>query len=163
MDREKEFVAEALPLFKALYATARRLTGNAHDAEDLVQETYLRGYRSFHTFARGTNLRAWLYTILHNVRADGYRKAGRSLKTDELIGEGPAVAPLQVQRGAELDLERALQRVPEVFREAVILRDVEELSYEEIARVLGIPGGTVMSRVHRGRALLRLALVEPAR
>ena len=150
-------------MFKALYATARRLTGNAHDAEDLVQETYLRGYRAFHRFAPGTNLRAWLFTILHNVRADAYRKAGRRLEAGELLGEGPAVAPLQVQLGAELDLERALARVPEVFREAVILRDVEELSYEEIAQALGIPIGTVMSRIHRGRALLRLALEEPSR
>lgn len=163
MDRDDQFAAEALPLFKALYATARRLTGNAHDAEDLVQETYLRGYRAFDRFAPGTNLRAWLFTILHNVRADAYRKAGRALEAGGLLDDGPAVVPLQAQLGAELDLERALSRVPEVFREAVILRDIEELSYEEIAQALGIPIGTVMSRIHRGRALLRLALKEPGR
>lgn len=163
MDRDERFAAEALPLFKVLYAAARRLTGSAHDAEDLVQETYMRGYRAFDSYAPGTNLRAWLYRILHNVRADAYRKAGRTPEAGELPGDGPAVAPLQVQFDAELDLERALSRVPETFREAVILRDIEELSYEEIAHVLGIPIGTVMSRLHRGRALLRLALKEPDR
>lgn len=163
MDRDERFAAEALPLFRALYATALRLTGNPHDAEDLVQETYLRGYRAFDRFVPGTNLRAWLFTIFHHVRADAYRKPGRALEVGELLGEGPAVAPPQDQLGAELDLERALARVPEPFREAVILRDIAELSYEEIAAVLGIPGGTVMSRIHRGRALLRQTLAGRAR
>lgn len=163
MDRDERFAAEALPLFKVLYAAARRLTGNAHDAEDLVQETYMRGYRAFDTYAPGTNLRAWLLAILHNVRADAYRKAGRTAGACELPEDGPAVDPPQVQLDAELDLERALARLPEMFREAVILRDIEELSYDEIARVLGIPIGTVMSRIHRVRALLRLALEEPQR
>lgn len=163
MDRDLRFAAEALPLFRALYATALRLTRNAHDAEDLVQETFLRAHRGFDRFVPGTNLRAWLYTILHRVRADAYRKAGRSPETTELLGDGPAIAPLQNQVTAELDLERALALVPEVFREAVILRDIDELSYEEIARTLGVPIGTVMSRIHRGRALLRQALQDPLR
>jgi RNA polymerase sigma-70 factor (ECF subfamily) len=162
-DRGDRFAAEALPFFKALYATARRLTGNVHDAEDLVQETYLRGYRSFDRFETGTNLRAWLYAILHNARADALRKSRPMLVADEPVGDGPALPPLQLQIGAEVDLERALARVPEQFREALVLRDIEELSYDEIARVLGVPIGTVMSRLHRGRALLRQVLQEPHR
>lgn len=158
MDRDEHFTAEALPQFRALYATALRLTRNAHEAEDLVQETFLRAYRGFDRFTPGTNVRAWLYTILHRVRADTFRRAGRSPIESELLGEGPALPPIQDQLGAELDLERALGRVPEVFREAVILRDIAELSYEQIAQVLEIPIGTVMSRIHRGRALLREVL-----
>lgn len=158
MDRGERFAAEALPHFRALYATALRLTRNVHDAEDLVQETLLRGYRGFDGFQSGTNLRAWLHTILHRARADTYRKARRSPETTELLGDGPAQAPMQHQTSAELDLERALACVPEVFREAVILRDIDDLRYAEIARALDVPIGTVMSRIHRGRLLLRLAL-----
>lgn len=160
-DREETFAAEALPLFRALYATARRLTGNVQDAEDLVQETYLRGFRAFDRFEPGTNLRAWLYSILHNARTDALRKRRPMRIVDEPVEDGPAQAPEQHQLGAELDLEKALARVPEVFREALILRDIEELSYEEIARALDIPIGTVMSRLYRGRAVLRQALQEP--
>jgi RNA polymerase sigma-70 factor (ECF subfamily) len=162
-ERDERFAAEALPLFKALYATARRLTGNVHDAEDLVQETYLRGYRAFDRFEPGTNLRAWLYSILHNARADALRKRRPMRIADEPLEGGPALPPPQLQLGAQLDLEKALACVPEVFREALILRDVEELSYEEIARALGIPIGTVMSRLYRGRAVLRQALQGPGR
>ena len=163
MDRDERFAAEALPLLKALYATALRLTRNPHDAEDLVQETFLRAHRGFDGYTPGTNLRAWLYTILHRARTDAHRKAGRSIDAIELLDDGPGVAPAQDQVSAELDLERALQRVPEVFREAVILRDVQDWSYDEIARALDVPIGTVMSRIHRGRALLRQALTGPAR
>ena len=161
--RDERFAAEAMPLFKALYSTARRLTGNVPDAEDLVQETFLRGYRAFDSFQQGTNLRAWLYAILHNTRADALRKQRPLRVVNELASDGPALAPLQDQLGATLDLERALERVPEQVREALILRDVEELTYEETARALGVPIGTVMSRLHRGRALLRQVLQEPDR
>jgi RNA polymerase sigma-70 factor (ECF subfamily) len=162
-ERDDTFATLALPLFRALYATARRLTGNAHDAEDLVQETYLRGYRAFHSFEPGTNLRAWLYAILRSARADALRKRGPVLVADAALEGGPALPPLQLQLGATWDLEAALARVPEVFREALVLRDVQDWSYDEIARALDVPIGTVMSRLSRGRALLRRALQEPRR
>ncbi len=137
------------------------MTGNAADAEDLVQETLLRAFRGFERFRRGSNIRAWLYTILHRVRTDAFRRAGRRVQTEELAVDGPAVPPPQegLVWGGEA-VERALLRVPEVFREAVLLRDVEELSYAEIATALDVPQGTVMSRISRGRALLRRALGE---
>jgi RNA polymerase sigma-70 factor (ECF subfamily) len=159
VDRNERFEAEALPHLRSLYGTAYRMTRNAHDAEDLVQETFLRAYRAFDRYEAGTNIRAWLYTILHRVRTDAFRRAGRSPSTVELVGEGPAVPPPQdaLARGGE-DLERALQGLPEAFRTAVVLRDVEDFTYDEIARILSVPIGTVMSRIHRGRALLRQAL-----
>lgn len=159
VSRSDRFEAEALPHLKALYATAWCLTRNAHDAEDLLQETFLRAYRSFDGYAPGTNIRAWLYTILHRARVDALRRRGRAPETVELAGEGPAVPAAQeaLASGGE-EIARALAALPEHFRAAVVLRDVEELSYEEIARVLEVPIGTVMSRIHRGRALLRRAL-----
>ena len=139
------------------------MTRNAHDAEDLVQETFLRAYRGFDRFQPGTNIRAWLFTILHRVRADAFRRAGRSPRTVEMIAEGPAVpAPQEALASGAEDIERALAALPEVFRVAVVLRDVEELSYDEIAAALAIPVGTVMSRIHRGRGLLRTALAKKA-
>ena len=159
MTREERFESEALPHLKALYATAYRMTRNAHDAEDLVQETYLRAFRAFDRYQPGTNIRAWLFTILHRARTDGFRKQGRSPQTVELVGEGPGVAPAQdaLASGAE-EILRAMEALPEVFRNAVVLRDLEEFSYDEIARILEVPVGTVMSRIHRGRSLLRSAL-----
>jgi RNA polymerase sigma-70 factor (ECF subfamily) len=141
---------------QALYAGAYRLTRNPADAEDLVQETYLRAFRAFHLFTPGTNIRAWLFTILYRARADRSRKAARSPRTVELLHEGPAVAPPQdeLARGQE-DVLRALDRLPEPFRNAVVLRDMQDFTYEEIASILGVPIGTVMSRIHRGRSLLR--------
>ena len=162
MDRDERFRNEAIPHLRALYGTAWRMTRNAHDAEDLVQETYLRAYRGFDGYEPGTNIRAWLHAILNRVRADHYRKVGRSPQTVELVGEGPSVPPPQdaLATGRE-EVERALADLPEVFRTAVVLRDVQELSYDEIARALDVPIGTVMSRIHRGRALLRAALSRP--
>ena len=140
------------------------MTGNAHDAEDLVQETLLRAYRGFSRFAPGTNIRAWLYTILNRARTDAFRRRQRSVPTTELDADGPAVPPPQdaLAHGGE-DLERALAALPEPFRMAVVLRDVEDFTYQEIAGMLDIPIGTVMSRIHRGRTLLReqLAGVRP--
>ena len=159
MDREDRFEADALPHMRSLFGTAYRMTGNRHDAEDLVQETYLRAYRGFDRFEPGTDIRAWLFTILYRTRTDAFRRKGRSPRTVELADEGgPAVPPPQDALSAEGDLSRALSRIPETFRAAVVLRDVEEFSYDEIARILGIPIGTVMSRIHRGRGLLRQAL-----
>jgi RNA polymerase sigma-70 factor (ECF subfamily) len=137
------------------------MTRNAQDAEDLVQETFLRAYRAFDGFTPGSNIRAWLYTILHRVRTDAFRRSRRSPRTVEMTGEGPSVPPPQdaLAQGGE-DLARALTALPDVFRSAVVLRDVEDFSYQEIARILDVPIGTVMSRIHRGRALLREALGE---
>lgn len=159
MDRNERFEAEALPHLRSLYGTAYRMTRNVHDAEDLVQETYLRAYRAFDRYTPGTNIRAWLYTILHRVRTDALRRAGRTPATVELVDDGPPVPPAQdaLASGGE-EIARALDRLPEAFRIAVVLRDIEDLTYQEIAESLGIPIGTVMSRIHRGRALLRTAL-----
>jgi RNA polymerase sigma-70 factor (ECF subfamily) len=151
----RRFEAEAIPLMRGLYASACRLCGNAVEAEDVVQETFLRAYRSFHLYQPGTNIRAWLYTILHRVRVDFLRTAMRSVRVEPL-DEGVFAAP-QRSPLATHDLERALGRVDEPFRTALVLRDVEDLSYAEIAEVLRVPVGTVMSRIHRGRALLRAA------
>jgi RNA polymerase sigma-70 factor (ECF subfamily) len=156
---DERFEREAVPHTRSLYSTAYRLTRNSADAEDLVQETFLRAYRAFEGYTPGTNIRAWLYTILYRVRADHYRRVGRSVQTVELEGDGPGTAPQQDQmaRGQE-DVARALAVLPECFRAAVILRDIQEFSYEEIATILDVPIGTVMSRIHRGRALLRKSL-----
>jgi RNA polymerase sigma-70 factor, ECF subfamily len=160
LTREERFEMEALPHLKSLYGTAYRMTRNSHDAEDLVQETFLRAYRGFDRYQPGTNVRAWLYTILYRVRTDAFRKAGRTLRTVEMADHHePAVAPPQdaLHAGGE-DVSRALMSLPEVFRTAVVLRDVEEFTYEEIARIMEVPVGTVMSRIYRGRAQLREAL-----
>ena len=148
---------------QALYAGAYRLVRNAADAEDLVQETYLRAFRAFHLFTPGTNARAWLFTILYRVRADHFRKAARSPRTVELVNEGPAVAAAQDQlAGGQEELRRALDRLPDTFRSAVVLRDMQDFTYVEIAAILQVPIGTVMSRIHRGRSLLR-GMLQPGR
>jgi len=159
VSRDERFESEAIPHMRSLFATAYRMMRNAHDAEDLVQETLLRAYRAFDRYSPGMNIRAWLYTILHRARTDAFRRAGRAPLTVELAGDGPGVPPAQdaLASGAE-DIERALQGLPEVFRTAVVLRDVQDFTYDEIARILEVPIGTVMSRIHRGRALLRVAL-----
>jgi RNA polymerase sigma-70 factor (ECF subfamily) len=161
VNREERFEAEAVPHLRSLFGTAYRMTRSVHDAEDLVQETFLRAFRGFDRFTPGTNIRAWLYTILYRVRTDALRRAGRSPATVELTNDGPAVAPGQDALGGSEDLVRALDALPEVFRVAVILRDVQEFTYEEIAQILEVPIGTVMSRIHRGRALLRITLGGP--
>ncbi len=156
---ESAFEQEALPVMRQLYGTAYRITRNGADAEDLVQETYLRAFRAFRGYTPGTNIRAWLFTILYRVRTDQLRRRGRSPHTVAILDDGPAVAPAQdaLANGHE-EVARALGEVPELFRAAVLLRDVQEFSYDEIAKILEIPIGTVMSRIHRGRALLRKAL-----
>ena len=159
MNREERFEAEAIPHLRALYVTAYRMTRNAADAEDIVQETFLRAFRAFDRYTPGTNIRAWLYTILYRVRTDAFRRSGRSPETVELLDDGPGVPPPQdaLASGGE-EIARALDGLPEAFRAAVVLRDVQEFSYAEIARILDVPIGTVMSRIYRGRALLREAL-----
>ncbi len=160
MSLDERFESEVMPHARSLYGTALRLTRNPQDAEDLLQETLLRAYRGFAGYRPGTNVRAWLFTILHRVRTDMLRKRGRSPQTTELTDDGPAVPAdyeARLTAGNE-EVQRALAEVPEVFRSALVLRDVEEFSYEEIAGILGVPVGTVMSRIHRGRAHLRRLL-----
>jgi len=176
-DRSREFEEVALVHLDALYRSALRLTHNRSEAEDLVQETCLRAFRGFHRFNPGTNCRAWLFTILRNAFLNRIRQAGR----DVLAGESvdlesttfPGVAETLPARGhpdeeffqtvLHGDVDRALKALPLPFREVVILADLEGLAYKEIAQVVGCPVGTVMSRLSRGRGLLRQALGRLAR
>jgi RNA polymerase sigma-70 factor (ECF subfamily) len=160
------FGTEVLGYLEPLYATAMRLTRNRADAEDLVQDTVVKALRFQARFERGTNLRAWLYTILHNTWRNRLRDTAReavdvdSERIEELAAtaDGPTEfeTPERVLLRATMDadLRDALDELPDAFRQAVWLRDVEELSYAEIAKVLDVPLGTVMSRISRGRRLL---------
>ena len=116
MTRDQRFEAEALPLLRSLYSTAHRMTRNPQDAEDLVQETYLRAYRAFDRYQPGTNIRAWLYTILHRVRTDALRRSGRRPETVEMTGDGPAVPAEQLALSEGEDVGQALAALPEAFR-----------------------------------------------
>ena len=167
------FASEVLGLLEPLFATALRLTRNRSDAEDLVQDTFVKAFRFAERFERGTNLKAWLYTILHNTWRNRRRDAARdTVEVDsERVEQAAAVGgptahdtPEHILLRATLDadLQAALDELPEAFREAVWLRDVEEFSYAEIAEMLGIPIGTVMSRISRGRRLLFERLSSPA-
>jgi RNA polymerase sigma-70 factor (ECF subfamily) len=149
----------------SLYRTALRLSGRPQDAEDLVQETYLRAWRSLHTYKPGTNPKAWLFRILHNAHIDRFRASSRTVQTvDELEGQDPAFVvhetPESLVMAGLMDAEvrQALMEIPEVFRACLVLADLEGFSYQEIADILGIPRGTVMSRLFRGRRAMRLAL-----
>jgi RNA polymerase sigma-70 factor (ECF subfamily) len=164
----RAFETEALSYLNGLYAAAWRLTRNPIEAEDLVQETYLRAFRSADSFQAGTNLRAWLYTILHNTHRNRRRDAGRDPVTlDEDVVDRAADLPGRAETPEQLllhqtldgDLQAAFDSLPEVFREAVWLRDVEEFSYAEIAEMQDVPIGTVMSRIARGRRLLHDRLI----
>jgi RNA polymerase sigma-70 factor (ECF subfamily) len=157
------FAAEALSYIDSLYGTAMRLTRRPADAEDLVQDTYLKAFRSAAQFERGTNLKAWLFTILHNTFRNMRRHDGRnpvdvdSEAVEQAAGDSTReYSPEQLLTRASLDadLQAALDSLPDTFRQAVWLRDVEELTYAEIARVLDVPIGTVMSRISRGRRAL---------
>lgn len=162
------FEADALSHIDSLYGTAMRLTRRPSDAEDLVQETYLKAFRSSAQFQRGTNLKAWLFTILHNTFRNMRRRDGRNpVDVDSGVVEqagNPAreYTPEQILTRASLDgdLQAALDALPDAFRQAVWLRDVEELPYAEIAQVLGVPIGTVMSRISRGRRALYERLAD---
>src|SRR3954451_19561097 len=170
------FEAEALASLDSLYRAALRLTRVPADAEDLVQETYLKAFRSADTFEPGTNLRAWLFTILHNTARNRARDRARdTVAVDSEAVEraadvppsgGPAETPepLLLRQTLAPELQAAIDGLPDAFREAVWLRDVEEFSYAEIARMLSIPVGTVMSRISRGRHLLfdKLKALRPA-
>ncbi|HEY0875510.1 MAG TPA: sigma-70 family RNA polymerase sigma factor [Vicinamibacterales bacterium] len=157
------FTQEALSYIDSLYGTALRLTRKPADAEDLVQDTYLKAFRAADQFQRGTNLKAWLFTILHNTFRNMRRHDGRNpIDVDSEVVEQAADAagiqhtPEQLLTRATLDadLQAALDDLPEAFRQAVWLRDVEEFTYAEIAKMIDVPIGTVMSRISRGRRML---------
>jgi len=167
------FVREALSYIDSLYGTALRLTRRTQDAEDLVQETYLKAFRASDQFERGTNLKAWLFTILHNTFRNIRRHAGRnpvdvnSETVEQAVdraAEEQTPEQLLTRATLDADLQAALDEMPEAFRQAVWLRDVEEFTYAEIAAMLGVPIGTVMSRISRGRRMLyaRLAATRAA-
>jgi RNA polymerase sigma-70 factor (ECF subfamily) len=160
---DDEFTREALSYVDSLFGTALRLTRRPADADDLVQDTYLKAFRSASQFQRGTNLKAWLFTILHNTFRNMRRHDGRNpIDVDsEYVDQAPARAPnglspeeILTRATLDVDLQSALDSLPGAFRQAVWLRDVEELTYAEIAGVLGVPIGTVMSRISRGRRAL---------
>jgi RNA polymerase sigma-70 factor (ECF subfamily) len=176
-DLRRRFEAEALPMLSGMYSAAYRLTRNAADAEDLVQETFLRAYRAFHQFTEGTNLKAWLYRILMNTFINSYRKKQRQPQTisDEEIedwylysrmaadGSEPSAETSVIESLPDEDVQEALSSLPEQFRISVLLADVEGFSYKEIAEITGVPIGTVMSRLHRGRKALEKRLWEVVR
>ncbi|MFI5307018.1 MAG: sigma-70 family RNA polymerase sigma factor [Polyangiales bacterium] len=172
-----EFEAEVLPHLDVLYANAMRLTHRQADAEDLVQETVLRAFRFFDRFERGSNVKAWLLRIQYNTFVNRYRRSTkeREIKdsmmhepTGENVVSRDALRALTNPTGTALrpliaaEIEAALAELPEDHRMVVVLADAEELSYKEIAEVLGCPIGTVMSRLHRARRALRVRLLEHA-
>ena len=169
---EDDFSGATLEFLDSLYGAALRLTRNADRAQDLVQDTYLKAIRARGRYTTGSNLKAWLYTILHNTWRNRQRDGARSrVSFDSAVveeaAEGASLGPsghvespetLLLRSTIDADLQQALDALPESFREAVWLRDVDELSYQEIASVLGVPIGTVMSRLSRGRKQLFLLL-----
>ncbi|MBS1788509.1 MAG: sigma-70 family RNA polymerase sigma factor [Acidobacteria bacterium] len=162
--RLESFEAQALGFADQLYRVALRLCRNREKAEDLIQETYLQAWRSFHRFEIGTNLRAWLYKIMFNVHYSILRRDKLQLiPTEETIAETLAYDPPTPQRLTEEEVLAALEKLPRDFQIPIMLADVEKLSYREIADVMEIPIGTVMSRLHRGRKILRTELVKYAR
>lgn len=173
-----DFERDALAHLDALYSMALRLTRSPADADDLVQDTYLKAHRFSDHFEAGTNLKAWLFKILTNTFINKYRRATREREVIEDAGQGPvgegvmshaAMCALTDPVGTALaplvsaEIQRALDTLPEDYRTMVLLADVEELSYKEIADVVGCPIGTVMSRLHRARKQLQLHLYEHAR
>ncbi|HKF30001.1 MAG TPA: sigma-70 family RNA polymerase sigma factor [Candidatus Binataceae bacterium] len=176
-EKRKLFEAEALPHLDSVYAMAVRLVRNADDANDLLQETVLRAWRFFDQFQPGTNCRAWLLTILFNNFRNGYRRASREqpasatgdfdhrLEAASLSNEPQQGNPETVvsSRSMDREVESAFNSMPDEFRSALLLIDVQELSYREASQVLEVPVGTIKSRVSRGRTLMRQALQSYAK
>jgi len=175
-ERRVAFERDVVPVMGQLYPAALRMTKNASDAEDLVQETVAKAYAAFHQFRPGTNLRAWLHRILANTFINGYRKRrrepaaqlGADFRDEWQIGADPLSPPARsaeseaMDRLADSDILRALRDLPEEFRAAIYLADIEGYPYKEVAEIMGTPIGTVMSRLHRGRSKLREALASYA-
>lgn len=169
-NRKKRFEEMALPHMNALYTTALYLTGRKEDAEDLVQETYLKAFRFFDTFSPGSNFRAWVMTILKNNFVNRYRQAKRQKEVSEedmdefylyqAVKESEGASPEAelLQKFENAEIQNAISGLPLDYREAILLCDVQELSYEEISRILNCPVGTVRSRIHRGRQILQKKL-----
>ena len=179
MADQARFTEVAMEHMPGLYSAALRMTRNASDAEDLVQETYLKAYRAYSSFQEGTNLRAWLYRILTNTYINSYRAAKRRPEKADvedvedlylykrLSGPGSDQAGRSAEdealdRFTDEDVKSALEALPETFRMAVLLADVEGFSYKEISEITEVPIGTVMSRIHRGRRALQKALHDVA-
>ncbi|WP_420639458.1 sigma-70 family RNA polymerase sigma factor [Candidatus Poriferisocius sp.] len=177
MADQATFADQAMVYMDQLYSAARRMTRNSADAEDLVQETYLRAYRGFSRFQQGTNLRAWLFRILTNAFINSYRSKQRKpqsvdlasvedlylhqrLGGDTLAALGASAEETLMESITESEIVEALESLPEEFRLAVLLADVEGFAYKEIAEILDIPMGTVMSRLHRGRKTLQKRLLD---
>jgi RNA polymerase sigma-70 factor (ECF subfamily) len=180
MSAQEQFTADAMQYAPQLFSTALRMTRNRSDAEDLVQETYIKGWRSFHTFQEGTNLRAWLFRIMTNTYINKYnaqKRKGTEVELDDveelfLYKRLGSIDQSQLSSSAEdqmlelftdVEVKSALEELPEDFRIPVLLSDVDGFSYKEIAEMLEIPIGTVMSRLHRGRKAMQKMLYEYAR
>ncbi|MBI4260521.1 MAG: sigma-70 family RNA polymerase sigma factor [Actinobacteria bacterium] len=176
-DLRDTFEEQVLPFLPRLYSAALRLTRNRADAEDLVQETVLRAFRAFHRFSQGTNLKAWLFRILTNAFINEYKKRQRRPRTvpaeeidgrslySKIAGEGlePSAEISVMESLPDQEVQDALSSLPDQFRIAVLLADVEGFRYREIAEMTGVPIGTVMSRLHRGRKALESRLWDVAR
>jgi RNA polymerase sigma-70 factor (ECF subfamily) len=177
MAEQAQFAEQAMQYMGSLYSAALRMTRNPADAEDLVQETYLKAYRAFGTFKEGTNLKAWLYRILTNTYINSYRaRRRRPEQTDldevedlylyrrlgglEAANAGRSAEEQVLEHFTEADVKAAVEALPDQFRMAVLLADVEGFSYKEIADILEVPIGTVMSRLHRGRKALQKTLLD---
>ena len=173
MADQADFEGDAMQFAGQLYSAALRMTRNPTDAEDVVQETYLKAYRAYNTFKAGTNLKAWLYRILTNTYINRYRKKQRRPSEVELgelqdlylykrlgeqSGASRSAEEEALDRFVDADVKQALESLPDHFRMPVLLADVEGFSYKEIAEILDVPIGTVMSRLHRGRKALQKKL-----
>jgi len=176
-ERKERFERDALIFTSALYGAALRYTKNPQDAEDLVQDTFAKAFNSFHQFEPGTNLKAWLYRILTTTFINTYRKDQRRPQISDgevedwqifeaashTSDQGKSAEDVVLENLPDGDVKEALASIPEDFRMVVYYADVEGYSYKEIAEIIGVPTGTVMSRLHRGRKLLRVALADYAK
>jgi RNA polymerase sigma-70 factor (ECF subfamily) len=178
MAAQEEFQADTMEFMDALYGAALRMTKNPADAEDLVQETYLKAYRSYASFEKGTNIRAWLYRILTNTYINIYRAKQIRPQIDDVediddlylyrkvVGSDGTLSQsaeeVVLDAITDVAMKEALESLPDTFRMTVLLADIEGFSYAEIAEITDVPAGTVMSRLHRGRRALQKALLPYA-